>query len=304
MKTYYTTLRNLILPLALLIGSTSISAENITFVQFASPGGSTGMITDAAAAELEKNGHTVSRQFTNSCAAALQIVSRIKDSTVPVVMMTSGDTIWSDKSKALAVCPKQDSWPVELTLITSVSSTPQVMCTSASKTAKVTTATELLTSGTPVRIAAAGEIGKKYLRMLQEQNPKLKATFVPYSGAGPIRIALKTSDVDLGISTACYQLIAEDNSIGIMQSAKNELVNIPVVRVKDQNNTEIDLVLEQYVAVPPGTSASARKVLVDVFKTESIKKYVTSILQTPTKFPSETTLDRVIATEIAIGLAK
>ena len=302
MKT--STLRSLILPWALLVSSTAILAENITFVQFASAGGSTGMITDAAVTELEKNGHTVSRQFTNSCAAALQIVNRIKGSTVPVVMFVTGDTVWSDKTKALAVCPKQDSWPIELTLITSVSATPQIMCTSPAKTAKVKTASELLTTGTPVRIAAAGEIGKKYLRMLQEQNPKLNATFVPYSGAGPIRVALKTSDVDLGISTACYQMIAEDNSIGIMQSSKNEFVNIPVVRVKDQNNNEIELVLEQYVAVPVGTSASARKVLIDVFKTESIKKYVTSIMQIPTNFPTETTLTRVIATEIAIGLAK
>ena len=302
MKTYYTTLRSLILPWALLVSSTAILAENITFVQFASPGGSTGMITDAAVAELEKNGHTVSRQFTNSCAAALHIVNRIKGSTVPVVMFVTGDTIWSDRSKALAVCPKQTDWPVELTLITTVSSTPQVMCTSSN--AKVKTATELLTTGQPVRIAAAGEVGKKYLRMLQEQNPKLNATFIPYSGAGPIRVALKTSDVDLGISTACYHLIAENNSIGIMQSGKNEFSNIPVVRVRDRDNNEIDLVLEQYVAVPPGTSAYVRKVLIDVFKTESIKKYVHSIQQTATNFPPETTLTRVTATEIAIGLSR
>jgi hypothetical protein len=214
-------MKNLIkLLISVLVLSSTVYAEEITFSNIFPPGGSTDIVITALSENLEKQGETVNRQYFKSCYDAIQYMN--SNSKNNLIILDYDNMLFGNLNKG-ARCPPQVDYKNKISIYSSVYefsfglvSLPGFAGTSYSKLK------ELSTTGNKIRIGyTVGPYATYMIKSFTARNPGINFVLLPYPGTGALRPAYLARDFDLYYGSGLTKEIIERGGTLIAVTKRN-----------------------------------------------------------------------------------
>lgn len=219
----------------------------IELVYYHPPGGSADLHSKGLVTELERQGNRVNRVWAKSCAEAIQTVRGKSNSFL--VSLTS-DLRYQDSSR----CPGLEKNP-DLKLVSTLADTPVLFCSAPHR--KDLTFSNL--SKEKSLLIAVPTIDVNWIPFnlyMKNLSQPIDAKLVPYKGAGDLKGAVLSANVDLFyVSATVVPEFVEKGSKCFAASTKNNTLNLPFMgtQTKDRKFPETAITTVLWSGAPADT---------------------------------------------------
>lgn len=215
-------MKKMLYALLLLFGTAikPVAADNFQFVYYYPPGGGTETWSNPLIQELERRGHTVSKDFFKSCHEALTYA---KKQTNVTFVVAGGMDLLPTTSKR---CPSLNELP-DLRYISNIASGSFFVCTVPSHnnlTIKDFNRIKPLNLGT----VSTDTVMVPLQSIVRHKSPEFNVKVIPYKTQGELRAAaLAGTDLDLIYMASNVDVIMEAGGKCLLSSVEKNYLNLP-----------------------------------------------------------------------------